>query len=310
VPSDQLFKEFLKEFFPEFFALFFSHEAAQLQLETLRFLDKEVFTDFPQGDVREADLIAEVQTKTGEPEIVLIHIEVQAKRNPDFSFRMWQYYNLIRLRYGKPVFPLVVYLAKGSGGLTTEEHTEIVLGRPVSWTRYAVVGIPDMTAEEWADKSGAVSAALASLMISPRGKQARRAFDSLKTVLVSPLPEARKLLLSQIIDRLARDRMSASQEQEYTILLASEEAQEIKPMISTFEERGIERGEIRGIARTSLRQLRHKFGASAITLTNVIESLNVEELDAFAEALLDFTTLNEAREWLENHKNPLSSVGN
>jgi hypothetical protein len=299
VPSDQLFKDFLKEFFPEFFTLFFPVEADMLNLENIKFLDKEVFTDFPEGDNRDADLVAEVQTKTGEPEIVYIHIEVQSKRRPNFPFRMWQYYNLLRLRHGKPVFPLVIYLTGGSGGLVEEEYEEIVLGRRRSWSSYAVVGLPDLTAEEWADKSGAVSAALASLMISPRGKRARRAFDSLKTVLTSPLPDAQKLLLSQIIDRLAHDRMTTSQQQEYTELLASEEAPEIKPMISTFEERGIEKGQI----RLTIRLLAHKFGVDAAELLRAqIESLSAPDLESFGEAVLDFNTPTEAEAWLSNAK--------
>jgi hypothetical protein len=300
VPSDQLFKEFLKEFLPEFFTLFFPTEATQLKLDTLRFLDKEVFTDFPQGDTREADLIAEVQTNTGEPEILLLHIEVQGRRNPDFAFRMWQYYCLIRLRYGRPVFPMVIYLTKGSGGLTEEVYEEFVLGHRRSWSSYAVIGLPDLTADEWADRSGAVSAALASLMNSPQKKRARRAFNSLKTVLTSPLPEAQKELLSQIIDRLARDRMTVSQEHEYLALLASEEAREIKPMISTFEERGIEKGIGQGAVRITLHQLVRKFGNELIEpLRRRIEALSFPNLERFSEAILEFNTISDVVEWLD-----------
>lgn len=45
----QLFKEILREFLREFLDLFFSEVASRLDLATLRFLDKEVFTDFPEG---------------------------------------------------------------------------------------------------------------------------------------------------------------------------------------------------------------------------------------------------------------------
>ncbi|MBC8135927.1 MAG: hypothetical protein H8F28_08595 [Fibrella sp.] len=46
----------------------------------MRFLEQEVFTDLPDGDSRRADTIAEVRTTTGEPEIVLFHVEAEAER--------------------------------------------------------------------------------------------------------------------------------------------------------------------------------------------------------------------------------------
>ena len=97
--SDQLFKEFLKEFLPQFLTLFFPEEAAQLDWSSVRFLDKEMFTDTLVGDVREADLIAEVRTNTGEPELILIHIEVQAQREKGFAERMFNYYCRLRSQY-------------------------------------------------------------------------------------------------------------------------------------------------------------------------------------------------------------------
>ncbi len=106
---DQLFKEFLRAFFRDFLELFCPDIAARLDFGTVRFLEKELFTDFPAGSLREADVVAEVDTQDG-IELVLVHIEVQARREPNFSERMFQYYALLWLRYRKPIVPIVVYL--------------------------------------------------------------------------------------------------------------------------------------------------------------------------------------------------------
>ena len=53
-----------------------------LDFSTVVFRDKEVFTDVPAGAVREPDLIAQVQRVDGQPELVLIHVEVEAQRDP------------------------------------------------------------------------------------------------------------------------------------------------------------------------------------------------------------------------------------
>jgi hypothetical protein len=247
VTSDQIFKVFLQEFLPRFLELFLPNQAALLDFDTITYLDKELFTDFPQGETREADFLAEIRTKDGQPEILLIHIEVQGKRSPEFSARMWEYYNLLRQRFGKRVYPIVIYLTSGAGGITTEEYREELLGEEILTFRYRVVGLADLPADEWADRAGAVSASLATLMASPRGQRGRRAFDSLKTVWTSDLPDAQKQVLSEIVDRLGRSRLTQREHVIYEDLLASEEAQEIKEMVTTFEERAMEKGLARGM---------------------------------------------------------------
>ena len=131
MPQDQLFKELLRAFFREFLELFYPEVAARLDFARTTFLDKETFTDLPEGSRREMDLVAQVYTLDGEPEIILVHVEVQTQRRGEFPYRMWEYYALLRLRHKMPVFPVVVYLAPGAGGLVEETYTEALFGRNV-----------------------------------------------------------------------------------------------------------------------------------------------------------------------------------
>ena len=111
---DQLFKDFLRAFFREFLELFCPEAASRLDFGTLRFLDKELFTNFPEGSLREADVVAEIRTHDGTPELILVHVEVQLRSEPDFGLRMLQYYMLLWLRYQTPTYPVAVIL-KGGG---------------------------------------------------------------------------------------------------------------------------------------------------------------------------------------------------
>src|SRR2546427_576698 len=104
MPRDQLFKELLRSFFREFLELFFPAAAARLDFSRVEFLDREVFTDIPEGSRREPDLVARTYTLDGRPEIILVHVEVQAKVDRDFPYRMWEYYALLRLRFKLPSF--------------------------------------------------------------------------------------------------------------------------------------------------------------------------------------------------------------
>ena len=88
---DQLFKKLLENFLKDFLELFFPDVAERLDFGTVQFLDKELTTDFPRGTTREVDVAAKVGTQQGEPEIVLVHVEVQARPEKDFGRRMFEY---------------------------------------------------------------------------------------------------------------------------------------------------------------------------------------------------------------------------
>ena len=96
---DQLLKETLTAFLPDFVTLFAPEQARELDFSTVRFLDKETFTDLATGDRRELDLLAEVKTRTGAARLVLIHVEIQRRREPDFALRMLRYFMTIHLRF-------------------------------------------------------------------------------------------------------------------------------------------------------------------------------------------------------------------
>lgn len=112
IGHDQLFKQVLEAFFADFLRLFDPETAARLDLATVTFRNAEVFTDIPQGERRIADVVAEVQSLEGEPELVIVHVEIQREREPDFSYRMWQYYVALRQREHKPVIPIAQGLQK------------------------------------------------------------------------------------------------------------------------------------------------------------------------------------------------------
>ena len=81
---DQLFKALLEMFFRDFLELFFPAVAERLDFGTLVLLDKELFANLPQGPTREVDVVARLETHDGEPEIVLVHVEVQSRAGEGF----------------------------------------------------------------------------------------------------------------------------------------------------------------------------------------------------------------------------------
>ena len=107
---DLYFKEVLEKFLKEFLELFFPAVARRLDFGTVEFLDKELPLDFPKGTSREVDVAARLKTHQGEPEVVLVHVEIQSRPEKDLAQRMFEYYALLWLRHRVPVFPIVLYL--------------------------------------------------------------------------------------------------------------------------------------------------------------------------------------------------------
>ncbi|MEC4805109.1 MAG: DUF4351 domain-containing protein [Jaaginema sp. PMC 1080.18] len=64
-------------------------------------------------------------------------------------------------------------------------------------------------------------------------------------------------------------------------------------------EQGIEQGREQGTRSLILRQLSRRFGSLSSIQVTAIENLNLTQLEALSEALLDFTTVADLDAWLQ-----------
>lgn len=108
---DSPWKEALDVFFEPFLALLFP--AAHAQIDWSRgweSLDKEFQQVAPEAELgrRYVDKLAKVWTMAGAECWVLVHVEVQTERDPEFPLRMYVYHYRIFDRYNKPVASLAV----------------------------------------------------------------------------------------------------------------------------------------------------------------------------------------------------------
>ncbi|MDX1935399.1 MAG: DUF4351 domain-containing protein [Capsulimonadales bacterium] len=302
MPHDQLFKELLRAFFREFLELFLPEVAAQLRFDTVRFLEQEVFTDFPDGEARRADTLAETETLGGEEEIVLFHVEVEQQRRAVFRARMWQYYVLLTERTKKPVYPIAVYLSPGAGGIVTETHTRAVLGETIVTFRYRAVGLPDLSADDYLATGNLLGVALSATMRTSRVGALAQKWDAIRTILLSSLDDSRKILLSNVIETyLILDEADTI---EYERRLRSAEP-EVREMISVYEERarerflhqgieqGIEQGILIGQRNFVRRFLQGRFGPLPDSAEARLQALSAEELDRLSERLPAADSLSE-----------------
>jgi hypothetical protein len=296
---DQLFKTVIGKLLREFLELFYPDVAARLNFETLRLLDKELFADVPEGPKREADIVAEFQTRAGEPEVVLIHIEIQARTELEIPRRMFHYYALLSLRYSKPAFPIVVYL-RGGEGIGEEEYRASLFGREHLRFRFGALGLERLPASEYAGK-GPLGSALGALMDrSSVGDPVRFKASMLREILEGELDVELKRLLVNVVETYFK--LDTEQKEELRRLLATEEYKKMQETEMTYfdelEERarqkGREEGREEGKRETLLRQMTSKFGPLSDAVVLRVKALESgKELDLYLERLLTARSLDE-----------------
>jgi len=168
-----LYKHLVRAFFAEFMRLFAPNTAAGIDLSTLRFRDAEVFTDIPQGERRTADVVVEVRTKDGKAELVIVHIEIQRKRERDFNRRMWEYFAALHLRENVPIIPIALVFYPAREGIGREGYEVAAFGRTIMSFNYLQISLPRLRAEDYVATDNLLGAALTTEMQLPPSREAR-----------------------------------------------------------------------------------------------------------------------------------------
>ncbi len=285
---DRLFKEFLHRFLPEFLILFFPEQAARLDFATLTFPEKEFIVNLPEQALRISDVVADVETLTGEGKVIVVHVEVEARDKKTLPHRMFEYYSMLRILRQLPVLPLALVLVPGTDGLGWHTYTESLFGEELISFRYGRVGLRDLPSAEYVHRGDPIAATLAALMESTQGERAVVKLTGLRTVIGSEMSQGDKMFLINLMqiylpkEEIAMDGVSVDVRQDLADIELS------------WGERFEQRGKIEGKRELLLRQLAIKFGelpSDFVARLNEIETHEI--LDRLSEQLLASDTLAE-----------------
>lgn len=286
IPHDQLFKELLQEFLPEFVALFFPETARGIDWSDVEFLNPELFTDLLEGTRRTLDLVARVRTLSGEPELLLLHVEVESDPRSEFPARMFDYYCVLRLRRRMPVLPIAIYLKPGHGGITRGEYSEQLLDLPVVSFRYHLVAIPDVPKEQLPAENP-VRYALVPLLPRQGAGPVELLREAYTGIAHTGRDPARQVLLAHIAESYAG--VGVQEIAELRASLASCEDQEVRKMTTIWHElgreegleqgleRGQEQGRVEGLRRSIRRLLEAQFGRLPASVEARLARVNSEQ---------------------------------
>jgi hypothetical protein len=291
---DSPWKEALEVYFQAFLTLFFPHIHADIDWSRGHiFLDKELQKIAPKAARGRlyVDKLVKVWRKDGREAWVLIHVEVQTQRDPDFPARMYGYNTRLADRYNRKVVSLAV-LADDNPDWRPEQFEDKLWGWSVrmGWPTVKVLDYTKREAELERSENPFAKLVLAHLkaLETRKDPSARRTW---KFRLVRGLYErgfssedVRQLL--RVIDWLLDlpPRLQAAFRRE---LDEYEEGQPM-PFVTSFE-----RG---GMLKVIEASLRTRFGAEGIELMPTIADLDdAEKYLALSQTIITAPTLNDVR---------------
>ena len=306
---DSPWKMAITRYFSEFMAFFFP--AAHAAIDWTRapvFLEQELVQLQRDAAVgrRLADKLVPVVLRDGAEQWVLIHLEVQGRRERHFAERIFTYHYRIYDRHRRPVASLVLLADRHAGW------------RPASFG-YSVLGCAlrlDFPVVKLSDFAGrleqllldanpfALVTAAHLLTLASKGQAAARAAHKwrvIRLLMMKKWPRERIIDLIFVIDWLMR--LPVELELALTNNIAQLEREDGMPYITSFERVGLRRGLQEGRQegrhegrhegqRVMLRALlTHRFGALPDEADAMINQADSEVLLAWSVAQIDAPTL-------------------
>ncbi|TKW76303.1 MAG: hypothetical protein DI543_21445, partial [Bradyrhizobium icense] len=125
---DSAWKDILDAYFKEFMEFFYPEIAEKIDWITpYESLDNElqsITTDAMVGKTF-VDKLIKVKSLEGKQEVVLIHIEVQGKKEDEFSKRLFQYYCKLFTKYDQSILTLAILTDNNQGWHPTDYQRNV-----------------------------------------------------------------------------------------------------------------------------------------------------------------------------------------
>jgi len=304
---DRLFKELLTTFFWEFLELFFPAMTPLLDRASLRFLDKEVFTDVTSGRKRVADVLAQVSWKEPRPHGLhgasgvrfLIHVENQSSAQAEIAKRMFQYFARLHEKHDVPVFPIVIFSYDHPHRAEPDVYRVAFPDGPVLDFHYRVIQLNRLNWRDFVEHENPVATALMVKMNVAPEDRVKVKLECLRLIVTLKLNPAKMQLISGFVDSYLR--LSREENREVERAVQKEEPQQQEAMMEIMNSWMIE-GVEKGTKQVVLRLLNRRFGPLTKRLEDRVRRLPQEQAEDLAEALLDFTSRKDLNAWLAVHK--------
>jgi hypothetical protein len=272
----------------------------------IEFLDKELEEVVKDAEIgrRFADKLVKIYLTNGSEEWILIHIEVQAQQESNFAERVYIYTSRIYSKYNKKVVSIAV-LGDDNPNWKPSQFGYSLFGYTLN-VEYPIIKLLDYQQQQ--PQLSASNNPFAIVVLAH--------LAALNTTNDRTLRKQEKLALVEQLYSMGfeeQDILNLFAFLDWMLTLPLELEAEFKQEVKQLEERramkyvtsversGIEIGKKEHALSLITRQLNRRVGNIDDTIVDRLRGLSVEELDILGEALLDFTSMADLTNWLEQH---------
>ncbi len=297
---DHLFKELLQTFFLEFIDLFFPNVGADLDRQSLTFLDKEIFTDVTEGQKHEVDLVARVRFRQ-QDSFFLIHVENQANSQSGFTKRMFRYFARLDELYNLPIYPIALFSFDEPPRQEPNSYRVEFSGFVVLNFHFQVIQLNRLNWRDFLKQHNPIASALMSKMKMAPRERPRVKLECLRLLASLRLDPARMQLISTFVDtylRLNAQEQELFQEELATIRPA--ERERVVQIVTSWMEEGLQQGAKNEALTYTMRLLTHRLGLIPPQSQDQISQLTVSQLENLGVSVLDFRVPEDLTHWLDN----------
>ncbi len=228
---------------------------------------------------------------------------------------MFRYFARLHEKHALPVYPVAVFSHEGARPEPTEYRVEFP-DLEVLHFKFRSIQLQRLSWREYLRRPNPVAAALMARMQMASEERPRVKLECLRLLTTLRLDPARMKLIGGFIDtylRLNPDEALRFQREADTVLSTNERSRMLE-ITTSWEEKGREEGWRKGrqegreegikegrrgeCLRLVVRQLQRRIGFVDPATQTEINGLSTENLEALAEALLDFTSSADLQTWL------------
>ena len=162
--STQSFEDMLRGCFPDFLDLIEPGLIERLELELVAFPRPEDLTGWPEEELCDLGLLAEVMTRRGRWLTILVQVETETGDRQALEERLLGSYLRLSLEGRQPARMVVVHLQGGRPGIHLEWIVDEADGEELLRVPYLSFGLAECRAEDYLAKPQPLAWALAALM--------------------------------------------------------------------------------------------------------------------------------------------------
>ncbi|NJM66214.1 MAG: DUF4351 domain-containing protein [Acaryochloris sp. RU_4_1] len=308
VDRDLLFRDLIKTFFLEFVDLFFPKIAVAIDPKSIRFIEDQ--KSQPLQEQREhssalqtlptsSEILVQVRLR-GQEACFWVHLEYGANKEIKLERRVFHTFAHLDAKYNLPIYPIILQASASAQPLETNGYRVEFVDRKVLDFSFVAIQLDRLNWRDFLQRRNPVAAALMPAMnVQPFDRPVVKA-ECLRLLTNLRLDSKHVKVITQFIEVFLTLNSTEEQilqtEMERMGLL---ERERITNLLIRSKQENLQQGAEREALTLVLRLLHRRIGDLSPDLEVQVRRLAVNQIEDLGEALLDFNTGEDLRNWLQ-----------